>query len=345
MSIEPHGGRELPPELAFLSREPAAVNGRINGLRVPAEATAPRDVRNVPVAKLAARPPKVTVEPIDDEPEAWFPRELRKGLAASVVGHVLLLLIMAVWTISYGLTGMKTLETRLGGGSLAGSELGDQLTGGLGMDEPLALPKALDVRSVETQPALTAFKLSNPLSNEAPGPRRDAEGAQNGGGIALSGTGEAGSGDGFGVARFGSGSENIKGVDVKVGDPQFTLIWDGRADIDLHVQEPGGSDIFWNNTQGKQGGELDVDNRTGPGPENVYWVQGLGPPGVYRWYVEYYGPAPFEDYTGPIHWRVRVKHGPGEPHVYEGVLRSIKERSKVRALTLDERKPRSGPPG
>ena len=88
---------------------------------------------------------------------------------------------------------------------------------------------------------------------------------------------------------------------MKVGDPQFTLIWntDG-VDLDLHVIEPGGKEIYWEDPKGVKGGELDVDNTKGFGPENVYWlvesdgpgsekVKGPGPPGVYKWYVVYWG--------------------------------------------------------
>ena len=109
----------------------------------------------------------------------------------------------------------------------------------------------------------------------------------------------AGDGDGFGLARFGEGGELIRGVAVKVGDPQFTLIWntDG-VDLDLHVLEPGGKEIYWEEPKGKQGGELDVDNTKGFGPENIYWlvesegpgsekVKGPGPPGTYKWFVVY----------------------------------------------------------
>ena len=83
---------------------------------------------------------------------------------------------------------------------------------------------------------------------------------------------------------------------MKVGDPQFTLIWDtDDVDLDLHVLEPGGKEIFWEDPKGDKGGELDVDNTKGFGPENVYWlvesdgpdsekVKGPGPPGVYKWY-------------------------------------------------------------
>ena len=90
------------------------------------------------------------------------------------------------------------------------------------------------------------------------------------------GTG-AGGGAEFGVARFGEGLETIQGVEVKVGDPQFTLIWDSEADIDLHVLEPGGAHIYWSNRQGAKGGELDVDDTNGFGPENVYWLEADAP--------------------------------------------------------------------
>ena len=146
---------------------------------------------------------------------------------------------------------------------------------------------------------------------------RAAKNPSGGGGQANDNPG-AGDGDGFGLARFGEGGELIRGVAVKVGDPQFTLIWntDG-VDLDLHVLEPGGKEIYWEEPKGKQGGELDVDNTKGFGPENVYWmveskgpgsekVKGPGPPGTYKWFVVYWGG--FGGIARPTHWQVRVKH-------------------------------------
>lgn len=293
----------------------------------------------VPVAKLApSAQPGVQVEFEVDGPEPWLPRTLRKGLTASLIGHVILLVILALWTITYHLQGVKVIDTRLGGGSLSGSDLGDQLKGGLGMDEPLAFPAAAPEPTLESKPALASLTSIANLESLLP-PATDRNPAENGGdGVALKGTGQAGAGDGFGVARFGSGTENIQGVDVKVGDPQFTLIWEGKADIDLHVLEPGGSHIFWPDEfrHGKQGGELDVDDRNGPGPENIYWVQGKGPAGLYKWYVEYYSPAQFEDFAGPVRWRVRIKHL-GKTSEFRGVLKNLKERSRTYTLTLDEK--------
>ena len=142
----------------------------------------------------------------------------------------------------------------------------------------------------------------------------------------------AGDGDGFGLARFRRRRRVDPGVSVKVGDPQFTLIWntDG-VDLDLHVIEPGGKEIYWEEPKGQRGGELDVDNTKGFGPENIYWmvesqgpgsakVKGPGPPGIYRWFVVYWGG--FGGIARPTHWQVRVKHD-GKVNVYPRQVQSL----------------------
>jgi hypothetical protein len=151
----------------------------------------------------------------------------------------------------------------------------------------------------------------------------------------------AGDGDGFGLARFGQGGELVRGVEVKVGDPQFTLIWDSDADLDLHVIEPGGKEIYWEEPKGVHGGELDVDNTKGFGPENVYWLQddpdggekikGPGPPGEYKWFVVYWGG--FGGIPKPTHWKVRIKHE-GKVRVVDGKFRALNERSRIHTLEV-----------
>ena len=154
------------------------------------------------------------------------------------------------------------------------------------------------------------------------------------------------------LARLGSGvdASRINDVSVKVGDPQFTLIWNTEGvDIDLHVFEPRGDEIFFGHRNGKQGGELDVDNVWGYGPENIYWLvdrdgsgptkakhsaqtkaKDPGPPGTYKWYVVYYDCDVDEDldFIPPTYWQVRVKHD-GEVHVFDGWLYEPGESSAV----------------
>ncbi len=48
-----------------------------------------------------------------------------------------------------------------------------------------------------------------------------------------------------------------------------TLTWNGPGDVDLHVTEPGGSRVYFQNKTG-QAGYLDVDNTVANGPEHYY---------------------------------------------------------------------------
>ena len=48
-----------------------------------------------------------------------------------------------------------------------------------------------------------------------------------------------------------------------------TLTWNGPGDVDLHVTEPGGSRVYFENKTG-QAGYLDVDNTVANGPEHYY---------------------------------------------------------------------------
>lgn len=77
----------------------------------------------------------------------------------------------------------------------------------------------------------------------------------------------------------------INGVEVGTGDVRVTLTWDNAADIDLHVTDPRGEEIYFFNPQSASGGRLDVDANglcTGdPAVENVFWPTGQAPVGTY----------------------------------------------------------------
>ena len=47
----------------------------------------------------------------------------------------------------------------------------------------------------------------------------------------------------------------------------YKLTWDQPNDVDLHVIEPSGAEVYWGNDKGDHG-ELDFDNREGFGPEH-----------------------------------------------------------------------------
>lgn len=301
--------------------------------------TRPEPAPTPPVAarpKKAAKPagpidPAASKSPIETEPEKEIEEEILppssiKGWVWSLAFHGVALLILGLWFFSPKRSEQQTIDSRLAG-SPFGSDLGVDVSGGF--DDTLESPQGsltvLDPAELtKVLPAQVALDPSAIVSASAM-----ATTAAKGGGGA--GTTASGGGGGFGIARFGSGGESIQGVAVKVGDPQFTLIWDTKADLDIHVLEPTGSEIYWEARNGKQGGELDVDDIDGFGPENVYWVQGKGPPGEYKWFVQYYGGM--GGYATPTRWKVRIKHD-DKVTVLQGKLGAIGERSRVATLPV-----------
>jgi uncharacterized protein YfaP (DUF2135 family) len=72
-----------------------------------------------------------------------------------------------------------------------------------------------------------------------------------------------------------------------------SLTWDSVADLDLHVVEPGGTEIYWYNPTSTAGGKLDMDAHnpcTGSASgaaENISWANSA-PSGTYTVRVDLY---------------------------------------------------------
>jgi hypothetical protein len=298
---------------------------------------------SVPVAHAPRRPPRLvrTIEPLQGDSAglwvdgAWTPESL-KGWAGSLSLHAVLLACLGLWYLAPPIRQNVTIDGRLGG-SVNGVPEGMTLEGGLNTPEDVqGMPEDLFEAPVDVP-----FELDQPPLDLSMALGRGAKPSAGGG--APNDNEGAGDGDGFGLARFGDGGELVRGVAVKVGDPQFTLIWDTDADLDLHVIEPGGKEIYWENPRGEQGGELDVDNTKGFGPENIYWlvesdgpgstkIRGPGPPGKYRWFVVYWGG--FGGIPKVTKWQVRIKHA-GRLTIEKGKFRALNERSKIHTLVVE----------
>jgi hypothetical protein len=72
------------------------------------------------------------------------------------------------------------------------------------------------------------------------------------------------------------------------GDVKVTLSWNNLADVDLHVIDPYNEEIYYFHKSSASGGILDMDNRYGYGPENIFWPAGGAPTGTYKVYVNFY---------------------------------------------------------
>lgn len=92
--------------------------------------------------------------------------------------------------------------------------------------------------------------------------------------------------------------------ELGTGDVSFCLYWQpAEGDFDLHVVDPKGHHISYNDRRCPCGGEMDRDDTTSGGPENVFWPPGKAPRGSYRFYVEYFAG------TGPTVVTLHVYRG------------------------------------
>ena len=122
------------------------------------------------------------------------------------------------------------------------------------------------------------------------------------------------------------------------GDPRFNLVFTNaeNVDMDLHVIDPTGQEIYYGRKRGANGVELDVDCKCSSCPngpnENIYWPQGgNAPKGVYKFWVEYY------DYCGNLEpssdFTIRVAINEKVKATYTGSLKQSDDKSTIYTWT------------
>jgi hypothetical protein len=94
------------------------------------------------------------------------------------------------------------------------------------------------------------------------------------------------------------------------GDVKVTLSFDRLHDLDLHVTEPTGDQIFYQRPMSTLGGQLDLDSGARCEPsaanaENIFWPPGGAPVGQYSVSVQNYQQCS----PGAIAFTVTVQHG------------------------------------
>lgn len=112
----------------------------------------------------------------------------------------------------------------------------------------------------------------------------------------------------------------VRIVPVGTGDLQISVAWDAFSDVDLHVIEPSGEEIFYDNRSSATQGQLDLDSNAaceidGVNNENVTWPQGSAPRGLYTVRVDYYlgCGVPSSNYV------VTIQRG-GAPETFRGTF-------------------------
>jgi hypothetical protein len=105
---------------------------------------------------------------------------------------------------------------------------------------------------------------------------------------------------------------------VGTGDVQVTLSWDVDSDVDLHVVDPSGEEIYYANRNAASGGALDLDSNAGcridgVRNENITWPVGRAPVGRYTVRVDYWDACG----VAKTNYTVRVNAG-GTPQIVTG---------------------------
>ena len=119
------------------------------------------------------------------------------------------------------------------------------------------------------------------------------------------------------------------------GDVAFRLVWDGTSDLDLLVEDPGGTCIFWGRRESPLGGMLDVDCNAGTDRvcdhpiENVFWPTGAAPSGAYRVWVRAHALLPAE---APLAYQLQILHGTTVSWTHRGAMSGSRS-STVRSST------------
>ena len=109
------------------------------------------------------------------------------------------------------------------------------------------------------------------------------------------------------------------------GEVEIALIWGNINDLDLHVVDPAGEEIYFGNKSARSGGRLDVDMNSGSGTssspysrqpvEHVFFPKGSATLGHYKVYVLHY----VDRGQDPTSYSVEVKAN-GQRRQYSGTI-------------------------
>lgn len=124
--------------------------------------------------------------------------------------------------------------------------------------------------------------------------------------------------------------QSINLLRVGSGDVQVSVAWDAPTDVDLHVTDPSGEEIYFAHKTSASGGTLDLDSNPACSidninNENVVWPTGSAPSGSYTVELVYWSACsqPMSNYT------VTVVVAGQAPQVFSGTLVNASSSTKI----------------
>ncbi len=123
-------------------------------------------------------------------------------------------------------------------------------------------------------------------------------------------------------------NSTVRVISVGTGDVQVSVSWSDSSDVDLHVVDPSGEEIYYGNRTSVSGGELDLDSNaacsrdddgspagTHFSNENIVWPSGAGASGTYTVRLAYWSACAV---SAPTDWVVTVATAGGTPQIFTG---------------------------
>ena len=123
-------------------------------------------------------------------------------------------------------------------------------------------------------------------------------------------------------------SQTVQFITAATGDIQVSVSWNDTSDVDLHVVDPDGDEVYFGQTTVLSGGRLDIDSNAGctddrdathpagfhKNNENIVWPIGSAIPGVYKVVLDYYSACG----TSPTDWVVTVQRTGATAQIFTG---------------------------
>ena len=119
------------------------------------------------------------------------------------------------------------------------------------------------------------------------------------------------------------------------GDLKITLLWNFQGDIDLHVTQPNGNTIYYDNPKDvSTGGFLDVDDVNGGNgsAENIYWKSPMK--GVHQVKLVYYQSSRLSGLAEAGTCSVVIFRQGKSPQTYQVKMNKVDEIKNVVALNI-----------
>lgn len=123
-------------------------------------------------------------------------------------------------------------------------------------------------------------------------------------------------------------SQTVQFITAATGDIQVSVSWSDTSDVDLHVIDPNGAEVYFSNPDVASGGHLDIDSNAGctddrdathpagfhKNNENIVWPVGQAIPGDYTVILDYYSHCG----TSPTDWVVTVQRTGASAQIFTG---------------------------